>query len=251
MDKKCLLAVAIGLICCLAMDRVQADATNCDPLKCVSPNCRCSSTDIPGRLAPSDTPQFVVLTFDDAITVSNIDYYSHAFDGRRNPDQCNVSATYFVSHEYTNYYLANQLYRKGHEIALHSVSHNATTDYWKSATVATLTAEFGDEREMIAHFAKIPKEELRGIRLPFLQMSGEASFEMLQAEGLMYDYSWPTIHHRAPGMWPYSLEYRSKQDCVIGPCPKGSYPDVWVMPMISWTDEEGIFCSMVDTCVNM
>lgn len=201
-------------------------------------------------LAPADTPQFVVLTFDDAITVSNIDFYQRAFDGRLNPNKCPVSATFFVSHEYTNYYLANQLYRKGHEIALHSISHNATTEYWKKATIETLTREFGDQREIMTHFAKIPKEDIQGVRLPFLQMC-ENSFQMLQEQGLLYDYSWPTIHHRVPGMWPYSLEYRSKQDCVIGPCPKESYPNVWVMPMISWADEQGIFCSMVDTCVNM
>lgn len=231
---------------------LQEKAKNCDPSKCKLPDCRCSSTDIPGLLAPSDTPQFVVLTFDDAVTVSNIDFYRKAFFDRVNPDGCPVSATFFVSHEYTNYYLLNELYSKGHEIALHSVSHNATTDYWKSATVKTLAGEFGDQREIVANFAKIPKEEIKGIRLPFLQMSNlGASFEMLADEGLVYDYSWPTIHFRAPGLWPYSLDYASKQDCVIGPCPTESYPNVWVMPMISWVDEESIFCSMVDTCVHM
>lgn len=226
-------------------------APNCDPSQCQLPDCRCSSTDIPGLLSPADTPQFVVLTFDDAVTVSNIDFYRRAFTGRLNANQCPVSATFFVSHEYTNYQLVHELYANGHEIALHSISHNATTDYWRAASVQTLSEEFGGEREMVAHFANIPKEDIRGIRLPFLQLSGEASFEMMTEQGLTYDYSWPTIHHRAPGMWPYSLDYATRQDCVIGPCPVDSYDNVWVMPMISWTDEANIFCSMVDTCVNM
>lgn len=226
-------------------------AADCDPSKCKLPDCRCSSMDIPGLLMPSNTPQFVVLTFDDAVTITNIDFYRKAFNGRLNPNQCPVSATFFMSHEYTNYQLVHELYSKGHEIALHSISHNATTDYWKKATNKTLSLEFGGQREMAAHFANIPKEDIRGIRLPFLQMSKEASFQMMAEEGLMYDYSWPTIRYTGPGLWPYSLEYASNQDCVIGPCPEESYPNIWVMPMISWVDQKNIFCSMVDTCVNM
>lgn len=247
MDKNyCLILVLLSS--CILL--VTGQARYCDPVKCTLPDCRCSSVDIPGLLAPADTPQFVVFTFDDAVTVSNVNYYNTAFDNRVNPNGCAAAATFFVSHEYTDYSLAHQLYAKGHEIALHSISHNATTDYWKRATVEQLSTEFGGERELLSHFANIPQKDIQGIRLPFLQMSGEASFEMMTEQGLVYDYSWPTIHYRAPGLWPYSLHYGSRQDCVIGPCPVESYP-TWVMPMISWVDDQNIFCSMVDTCVNM
>lgn len=224
---------------------------NCDPAKCALPDCRCSSTDIPGLLSPSKTPQFVVLTFDDGVTVSNINFYREAFNGRKNPDQCPISSTFFVSHEYTNYQLVHDLYSSGHEIALHSITHSSNTSYWKGASVDELVQEFEGERLLVSKFANIPQEDIQGIRLPFLQMSGERSFQMMAKSGLVYDYSWPSIHYRVPGMWPYSLDYKSKQDCVIGPCPEDSYPNVWVMPMISWLDQENVFCSMVDTCVNM
>lgn len=247
-------AVKIPLVCALmvvlAMVITAERAPTCDS-DCKLPDCRCSSLDIPGLLAPSETPQFVILTFDDAVTVSNIEFYRRSFSDRLNPNKCPVSATFFVSHEYSDYHLVHELYAKGHEIALHSISHSANTSYWRTATVDQLAGEFSGQRELVSTFANIPKEEIRGVRLPFLQMSGETSFQMLANEGFVYDYSWPTIHYRAPGMWPYSLDYASKQDCVIGPCPVDSYPKVWVMPMVSWIDEDFVFCSMVDTCVNM
>lgn len=47
--------------------------------------------------------QFVLFTFDDAVTAANYEYYKQAFYGRVNPDGCPVSSTYYVSHEYTDY----------------------------------------------------------------------------------------------------------------------------------------------------
>lgn len=35
-------------------------ATSCDPEKCRLPDCRCFSTDIPGNLEPSETPQVIL-----------------------------------------------------------------------------------------------------------------------------------------------------------------------------------------------
>lgn len=75
--------------------------------KCKLPECRCSSADIPGGLRPQDTPQFVLLTFDDAVTIANIGFYRTAMNNRKNVDGCPVAATYFVSHEYTDYTLVS------------------------------------------------------------------------------------------------------------------------------------------------
>lgn len=42
-------------------DRVDLElAKNCDPELCQVPNCRCFSTDIPGGLQPSETPQVIL-----------------------------------------------------------------------------------------------------------------------------------------------------------------------------------------------
>lgn len=90
-----------------------------------------------------------------------------------------------------------------------------------------------------------------GVRLPFLQMAGNSSFQMMAAAGLTYDSSWPTIAYTDPALWPYTLNFKSTQDCIIPPCPNASIPGPWVMPMVSLTDLLGTPCAMLDTCFHM
>lgn len=225
-------------------------AAYCDSSACKSPSCRCSSIDIPGGLNYSQTPQFVLLTFDDGVNVGNFDYYQQIFKNRLNRDGCPAAGTFFISHEYTDYTMVNTLYKQGHEIALHSITHNVSTDYWKNITVNSLSQEFAGERSLISNFASIPVDAMQGIRLPFLQMSGDNSFEMLQKDNFLYDCSWPT-RHTSPGLWPYTLDYASTQDCVIGPCPQQSWKGIWVIPMLSWIDGRNQICAMVDACLEL
>lgn len=86
------------------------EAKPCNPLECRLPDCRCSGIDIPGNIPVNETPQFVMITFDDAVTFLNNDYYQKAFPNRVNPDSCPVAATYYVSHEYTDYSLVSRLF---------------------------------------------------------------------------------------------------------------------------------------------
>lgn len=67
----------------------------------------------------------------------------------------------------------HNLHSRNHEIALHSITHKALTDYWKAISVDDLIHEFGDERQLVAQFANIPIDDLAGMRLPFLQLSGK------------------------------------------------------------------------------
>lgn len=65
----------------------------------------------------------ITITFDDAINNNNIDLYKEIFNGKRkNPNGCDIKATFFVSHKYTNYSGVQEMHRKGHEIAVHSIS---------------------------------------------------------------------------------------------------------------------------------
>ncbi|KAL4716750.1 hypothetical protein ACJJTC_001906 [Scirpophaga incertulas] len=243
----CLISLlVVGVV--IAADDDLPLAKACDQEACQPPDCRCSSTSIPGGLDPKDTPQFVMVTFDDAVNVLNTETYRNVLYNRRNQNGCPVGATFYVCHEYTNYQLVNELYNNGFEIALHSITHQTPLTYWAEATKEIMLKEFGEQRVMMSHFANIPIDEIQGIRMPFLQMPGNASFEVLAESGMTYDCSWPTITHIDPGLWPYTLDYASTQDCVIAPCPTASIPGKWVIPMISWIDEDGTPCSMVDSC---
>lgn len=101
-------------------------APPCDSTQCVLPDCFCSEdgTVIPGDLPAKDVPQMITITFDDAINNNNIELYKEIFNGKRkNPNGCDIKATYFVSHKYSNYSAIAETHRKGHEIAVHSITY--------------------------------------------------------------------------------------------------------------------------------
>lgn len=76
-----------------------------------------------GGIPARQTPQIVLLTFDDAVNDINKDIYAEIFDhGRSNPNGCPISATFYVSHEWTDYSQVQNLYADGHELASHTVS---------------------------------------------------------------------------------------------------------------------------------
>lgn len=86
--------------------------------------------------------------------------------------------------------------------------------------------------------------------MPYLQMAGNNQFQMMVDNDFDYDLSWVSENTNSH-FWPYTLDYLSKQECSVGPCPTESFPGKWVIPMIDWVDNNGIVCSMVDACVNM
>lgn len=76
-----------------------------------------------GDLPVEDVPQIVLLTFDDSVNDLNKQLYSDLFGkGRVNPNGCPISATFYVSHEWTDYSQVQNLYADGHEMASHTVS---------------------------------------------------------------------------------------------------------------------------------
>ncbi|CAD7012004.1 unnamed protein product [Ceratitis capitata] len=200
-------------------------AVRCTAAKCQLPNCRCSGLRLPsaefqGR--EQEIPQLITVTFDDAVNVINYEQYQ------------NSSTVSSIRTLHTPTTLVNALYQQGHEIALHSVTHGTGTDYWREADVELLMAEFGEQIEMLMKFAK---------------SAGNNSYEAAKRLGLLYDSSWPTQRYRSPAMWPYTLDYRSTQDCQIGPCPNAAIPGFWINPMVSWLDTAGYSCAMIDGCI--
>ncbi|KAK0079896.1 hypothetical protein PV326_008479, partial [Microctonus aethiopoides] len=227
-------------------------AKPCSNNVCKLPNCKCSDSGSGNTIPISKIPQMVLLTFDDATTVITYDFFSKSLFNKKNPDGCPIGVTHFLSHEYTDYSKVNDLWMRGHEIALHSITHDATIEgYWRDINLTTFKAEFDGLRQMIINFAGIPKNEIRGLRLPFLQTSGNVSFQGIEELGLYYDTSLPVSHYINPPLWPYTLEYASHATCQIEPCPTASFPNIWEVPMTMWLDEKNISCSMVDACASI
>jgi hypothetical protein len=65
-------------------------AARCDPSYCQLPSCHCGGTDVPGGLSHEDIPQFVMLTFDDAVNSLNKQFYKDLFNNRYNPNGCPI-----------------------------------------------------------------------------------------------------------------------------------------------------------------
>ncbi|KAK3922979.1 Chitin deacetylase 8 [Frankliniella fusca] len=221
-------------------------AAKCRKDVCLLPDCNCGGKDIPGDLSPEEVPQIVLLTFDDSVNDLNKGLYTDLFEkGRTNPNGCPIAATFYVSHEWTDYSQVQNLYSAGHEIASHSVSHS----FGEQFSQKKWTKEIAGQREILAAYGGVKQEDIRGMRAPFLAVGGNKMFKMLYDSNFTYDSSMPVYENKPPS-WPYTLDYKLFHDCMIPPCPTRSYPGVWEVPMVMWTDLNGGRCSMGDACSN-
>ncbi|XP_044257338.1 uncharacterized protein LOC123006716 isoform X2 [Tribolium madens] len=221
-------------------------AAKCRKDVCLLPDCSCGGKEIPGNLPVEEVPQIVLLTFDDAVNDLNKQYYIELFEsGRRNPNGCPIAATFYVSHEWTDYSQVQNLYADGHEMASHTVSHS----FGEQFSQKKWTREVAGQREILSAYGGVHLEDVRGMRAPFLSVGGNKMFKMLYDSNFTYDSSMP-IYENKPPSWPYTLDYKLFHDCMIPPCPTRSYPGVWEVPMVMWQDLNGGRCSMGDACSN-
>ncbi|XP_076361028.1 uncharacterized protein LOC143252573 isoform X2 [Tachypleus tridentatus] len=220
-------------------------ANECNPSKCLAPDCRCGGIDIPGGLPVSETPQVLLLTFDDAINDLNFDLYKEIFSGRKNPNGCPIHGTFYISHEWTDYGEVQTLYSQGHEIASHTISHSYGEKFSKNKWFK----EIQGQREILHLYGGVKMEDIRGMRAPFLQIGGNPMFEMLFEANFTYDSSMPVFENDPP-FWPFTLDYAINNECMITPCPNESFPGLWEMAMVMWVDLKGGRCSMADACSN-
>ncbi|KAI2810933.1 Adenylate cyclase type 8 [Blomia tropicalis] len=200
------------------------------------PECQCLNDRPPKGLAPEIIPQFVMITFDGAVTVTNFPFYKDLFT-YKNPNGCPVQATYFVSHVDTNYKLVHELHRRGNEIGAHSISKskNNYQDYWKNLNFIGWKEEFGGQRRIISKYADIPLTDIKGARAPNLQTSGNITIAALVSEDYEYDCSSPTRAGIKTPFFPYTLDYGGQrgQDCPVQPCVHDDehFPGFWEVPM--------------------
>ncbi len=108
--------------------------------------------------------------------------------------------------------------------------------------------EVVNQREQLSQFAHVPVSEVKGFRAPFLQIGGDTMYEVFSQAGLQYDCSQPTMDFRKPGLWPYTNDYLSIQECIVNPCPVGSHPGFWTVPVVNMLGSNGYGCPMIDMC---
>jgi len=212
-------------------------------LTCQLPSCF-NGDSIPGNLHPDETPQFVIISFDDAVNDLNKDFYERLFtEGRVNPSGCPIAATFFVSHEWTDYSQVNHLYSQGHEISSHTVTHSHPTGFSEQRW----TQEISGQAVLLDKLANVDEDDILGFRAPFLQTGGDRTFRALGKDKFMYDSSLPS-QQTAPALWPYTLHKGIRQNCNVPPCPEDPHHGVWEVPMTTMLDGRGGKCPMLDAC---
>lgn len=208
---------------------------SCDTSACKLPKCNCASTSPPGGLSPSDVPQFIVYTADDAIQSYTLDSVNQFLAQRKNPNGCPPVITYYVSLNYTNYTLVTDWFVAGNEIADHTMTHVGTPP----------NDEVDGNLIALNALAGIPLSSIIGFRAPYLNYTAD-TLKHLAAVGFTYDSSSsasiPVTENYTDAFWPYTLDYGMANDCLNGNglC-KGQpkLPGFWEVPMYAMFDTRG------------
>jgi LysM repeat protein/peptidoglycan/xylan/chitin deacetylase (PgdA/CDA1 family) len=195
---------------------------------------------VPGGLAAADVPQFVLISHDDAIGHLADGKVRAITDGHKNPNGCNVPATWFVTSTGTECNLAQKLLADNHEIALHTVSHAALS---QSLGYPNLVDEIMGAKKDLTTRCGLPAEGIVGFRSPYL-VHNPAVRDIISKNGLLYDSSMveytgnlsatsPTFAQR---LWPYTMDFGIVQDCnwttPAGTCTQQEkYPGLWEIPL--------------------
>lgn len=213
----------------------------CNENECRPPNCRCASTKNPAGLPPSDIPQFLMVTFDDALYQSMWSGYAQDMIMKSAPDSlgCNARLTFYLTTMGTDFSLIQQAYDHGSEIADHTTTHANPTDF----TVEQWSAELVASRNWSARLTPMDRSKVVGARAPWL-VFGDNMFQAMQDDGFLYDASIIERHdyNKYPGissklgewLWPYTFDYGSPQNIestqgrnkVVG-----RFPGLWEVPM--------------------
>jgi len=234
-------------------------ASKCDETTCTLPDCFCSASgaEVPGGHDPINIPQMITISFDDAVNSNNFDIYQQLLNGeRKNPNGCDIKATFFVSHKYTNYSMVQELHRSGHEIATHSLTHTNSEKYWTHGSKEVWRDELAGGRETLETFANIPEGDILGSRAPLLRVGGNRQFGALEESSFLYDSSLVAPLQNPP-LWPYTVFFAMPHRCHgnFQKCPTRSF-GVWEMVMNeldrreepSGEDDQASGCVMLDSC---
>lgn len=115
------------------------------------------------------------MTFDGAVNLNVFQKYDTLLKlnhGKRS--KCPLRGTFFVKHDYNNYNMIEQLYYRGNEIAVNSVTgrnlqyENATI--WKE--------ELEGMRDLLGELANVPAKDILGVRAESLKPGFNEQFQV-------------------------------------------------------------------------
>jgi hypothetical protein len=196
----------------------------------------------PGGLTHAETPQFILVTFDDGITSFAESFIQPIVKDLRNPDGRMSPVTYFITKVNTDPALARQRYLEGNELANHTATHltgpETTLEEWRQ--------ELSDVNRFLVNDVGLPSNAIAGFRAPSL-VTTENMWQALKELSFLYDASLSEIVRVPPLVsagpdsfaWPHTLDYGSGLACVSSHCPDISLPGVWSIPLWVFYDRDG------------
>jgi len=218
----------------------------CDPKQCVLPNCRCVDTTPPGGIKVGDVPQIVMVTFENSITIANVDQYRTLFN-INNPNGCPIRGTFFIEDEGTDYTLVKTLYDEGHEIGINSVDGTLPTDdtawidMYRSVKIKLINNGIADP-------------DILGTRAPELAPGGSDQLIGLGNNGLLYDSSCARTgwSDKDTLVWPFTFDYPTPA-CDNGDAPSFPFNGYWEVPIADLHDlsSERLPCATPSACRNI
>jgi hypothetical protein len=209
-----------------------------------------ASYSAPGGLTVEETPQFVVLGFDDNRYIDGMQWVMDLLEGKKNPagkgnpstydGQPLKAAFYFTSNAVMPdaakpgdaAYKADllKLWKRavaaGHEVANHTHTHETSASHTKDQWVK----EIRDCQKNLVDILGVPSSEIQGFRTPYLAF-GKGTFDAIQETGLLYE---ATVTHQGDynkrqHVWPYTL-HKGFSERSIAPT-DWIYPGVWEIPV--------------------
>lgn len=188
-----------------------------------------------GSLETKDIPQFITITFDDAVTPLVTTLFNQITD-LRDKRGCGIKATFFVSIQGNTKCELVQGLRKGqHEIATHTLNHLGKPS----------AEEIMGAVEYLSDVCGVPLDEMTGFRTPYLDTSTE-TMDSLSSLGFEYDST--LVPFELPeesefgknNLWPFTIEQTNLDqfDCQFcgGLNPHPGFVEI---PMLSLINDDG------------
>ncbi len=218
-----------------------------------SNNYRCASITPPGELSPGETPQFIMVTFDDAVNSLSQSFIDSFMVDIRNPNGLVAPRTYFINKANTQIELVQRLYEAGHEFANHTTTHNTGIE----TNFEDWLRELHEINFWLVNEVGIPSKQITGFRAPFLA-TNETMWRALDKVGFLYDSSvpekiaTPIVVSEGPDkyVWPHTLDNGAGLSCFANLCPEEPVNGLWEIPLWTWVDSTNFDYGAMDPSIS-
>ena len=165
----------------------------------------------------------------------------------KNPNGCNMPVTFYTLQQGTDCATAYKIWQQNHEIALHTVNHQALYPDFNG-----MQQEMMGVKDWLNKTCNIPATEMVGFRCPYL-VSNQETRQVEANAKLLYDSSMIEVFQNdsdvenKPGMrvWPFTMDHGIPINCnwnyPDGQCNGTTerYPGLWEVPLWEIQDDAG------------